>query len=86
MGRFGNPSCCLLKTVCLILKFTSLGDGVIDIPAGYEPIDKYNGTMAHKFNHKFYRENCRPSYVRSQSEWYGKLGVNAISFWELASI
>ena len=41
-----------------------LGRGVLDIPSGYENIDKYNGTMAHKFNHIFYKENCRMEYVR----------------------
>ena len=41
-----------------------LGHGVLDIPSGYESINKYNGTMAHKFNHRFYQENCRIDYVR----------------------
>ena len=38
----------------------------MDIPAGYEQIDKYNGTMAHKFNHRFYKYKIQQSYVRSQ--------------------
>ena len=46
----------------LILKFTSLGEVAIDIPNGYDQINKYNGTMAHKFNHKFYEHNIRQSY------------------------
>ena len=41
-----------------------LGKGVLDIPSGYESLHKYNGTMAHKFNHRFYKENCRMDYVR----------------------
>ena len=41
-----------------------LGNGVLDIPAGYESIHKYNGTMAHKLNHRFYMANCRTDYVR----------------------
>ena len=41
-----------------------LGNRVLDIPSGYESIHKYNGTMAHKFNHMFYKENCRMDYVR----------------------
>ena len=41
-----------------------LGNGELDIPIGYESIDKYNGTMAHKINHRFYKENCRMDYVR----------------------
>ena len=49
----------------LILKFTCLGQGVLDIPKGYDQIDKYNGTMAHKFNHRFYKYKIQQSYVRS---------------------
>ena len=41
-----------------------LGKGVLDIPSGYESIHKYNGTMGHKFNHRFFKENCRMAYVR----------------------
>ena len=44
--------------------FIGLGKRVLDIPSGYESIHKYNGTMAHKFNHIFYSENCRRAYVR----------------------
>ena len=44
--------------------FIGLGNGVLDIPAGYESLQKYNGTMAHKFNHRFFKENCRLTNVR----------------------
>ena len=54
----------------LILKFTSLGEVAIDIPNGYDQINKYNGTMAHKFNHKFYEHNIRQSYVSNKSLVY----------------
>ena len=42
-----------------------LGEGVIDIPNGYEKLNKYNGSMGHKLNHKFFYENCRMSFVRN---------------------
>ena len=45
-----------------------LGQGVIDIPNGYEMLDKYNGSMGHKLNHKFFYENCRMSFVRNFHE------------------
>ena len=54
----------------LILKFTYLGEVAIDIPNGYDQINKYNGTMAHKFNHKFYEHNIRQSYVSNKSLFY----------------
>ena len=41
-----------------------LGNRVLDIPAGYESLQKYNGTMAHKFNHRFFKENCKLTNVR----------------------
>ena len=47
-----------------------LGNGVLDIPSGYESIDKYNGTMAHKFNHRFFKENCYAHYVRISAFFY----------------
>ena len=47
-----------------------LGNGVLDIPSGYESINKYNGTMAHKFNHRFFKENCYAHYVRISAFFY----------------
>ena len=43
--------------------FIGLGHGALDIPNGYEGIEMYNGTMAHKFNHQFYKHNCQTLYV-----------------------
>ena len=45
-----------------------LGQGVIDIPNGYEMLDRYNGSMGHKLNHKFFYENCWMSFVRNFHE------------------
>ena len=45
-----------------------LGQGVIDIPNDYEMLDKYNGSMGHKLNHKFFYENCCMSFVRNFHE------------------
>ena len=47
-----------------------LGEGAIDIPNGYEQLNKYNGSLGHKLNHKFFYENCRMSFVRNHYVFY----------------
>ena len=42
-----------------------LGHGVLDIPHGFENLNKYNGSMGHLFNHMFFYQNCRSSFVRN---------------------
>ena len=44
------------------LMFCDLGR--VDIPHGFEPIDKYNATYGHKINHSFGNDVVRYSYVR----------------------
>ena len=44
-----------------------LSERVIDIPDGYEKLNRYNGSLGHKFNHKFFYENCRMSFVSNST-------------------
>ena len=43
---------------------TFCANGKVDIPHGFEPIDKYNATYGHKINHSFGNYVVMYSYVR----------------------
>ena len=59
-----------------------LSERVIDIPDGYEKLNRYNGSLGHKFNHKFFYENCRMSFV-SNSTTTLMLPIRLILNWVL---